>query len=714
MTPEQRYKTRQTKPRNRHGAKNSARLEQAMREHQAGNLAEADRLYGSVLKKNPDDAEALNLRGILVAQAGRPAVGIDYISRALRIDDGNPFYHYNLALVYQAAGNREAAIASYRRALSLKSDYVDALVNLGNLLFNKGENAEAVACYRKATRLAPGNAMAHNNLGAALLAQETWNEAAICFREALRLRPDYADAHNGLGATFLGLELYSEAEVSLKAALRHDPGHARAHNNLGMTYACKGRFEDAIASFRAALRFNPAYAEGHLNLGRINFELDRLDAAEASYREALRLKPDDLKARLCLGKVFEEREDFDTALKVFGEILGKNPNHVLALTGKASVLLRAGRVAEANAIMRGLVDAGTLPPEAAEIFAGLADTLSGASKSETSRSEVANRLENALEGSFLNSEGRRAIHFALGKLYDQLGAYDRAFPHFAEGNSLRPTPFSLAAVEANAKQDISFFTRERLAQLPRATNRSEVPVFVVGMPRSGTSLVEQILDCHPDVFGAGELRDIGEIATSLKAAGNSGGPRAEFIHDVNQVAIDMAAQRHLERLHELAGDAKRVTDKMPYNFLHLGFISLLFPGARVIHCVRDPLDTCLSCYFQNFRSGNFHSFDLQNVGGFYVQYQRLMRHWQDVLDIPILEVRYEEHVAEPEKVCREMLDFLGLDWDSRCLEFHESKRVVRTASREQVREPIYTRSAGRWRNYERHLGPLKEALSEIL
>jgi hypothetical protein len=256
---------------------------------------------------------------------------------------------------------------------------------------------------------------------------------------------------------------------------------------------------------------------------------------------------------------------------------------------------------------------------------------------------------------------------------------------------------------------MAFFAAERLAELPRADNRSEQPVFIVGMPRSGTSLVEQILSCHRGVHAAGELRDVGKLVASL-------GLRFQGEDDVlpglDSGSLNAAAGRHLERLRGLGGNAKRLTDKMPYNFLHLGLISLLFPRARVIHCLRDPIDTCLSCYFQNFATGNFFSFDLGNAGLYYRQYERLMAHWRTVLDKPILEVRYEEHVAEPEKVCREMLDFLDLDWDPACLRFHESRRFTNTASRDQVRKPIYTSSSGRWQRYERHLGPLLEALAE--
>jgi hypothetical protein len=236
-----------------------------------------------------------------------------------------------------------------------------------------------------------------------------------------------------------------------------------------------------------------------------------------------------------------------------------------------------------------------------------------------------------------------------------------------------------------------------------------LPVFIVGMPRSGTSLVEQILSCHPQVHAAGELREISRLAKDLGLNFEDTDP------DVSDSMLDgdrftAASEGHLQSLRARAGDATRVTDKMPYNMVNLGLISLLFAGARVIHCRRDPLDSCVSCYFVNFERGNFHTFDLRHMGLYYRRYERLMTHWRNVLDLAMLDVSYEAHVEDPEGTCREILAFLDLDWDPACLRFHASKRYVKTASRDQVNKPIYRSSVGRWRNYEKHLGPLKEAL----
>ena len=325
-------------------------------------------------------------------------------------------------------------------------------------------------------------------------------------------------------------------------------------------------------------------------------------------------------------------------------------------------------------------------------------------------------LERVLDRPALSEWERSSLLFSLGGLHDHLGAFDAAFRCYREANALRHARFDGDAVTRLTDQRVAYFSAERLARLPRAAKRDDLPVFIVGMPRSGTSLVEQILASHPRVAGAGELRLIGAIARSLNLGTDSGAVEAapDLAPGLDQESIDRAAASHLERLRAIGGEAARVTDKMPYNFRHLGLISLLFPDARIIHCLRDPMDTCMSCYFQGFRAGNSQTFDLGHLGAFYVQYDRLMRHWRRVLDIPVLEIRYEDHVAEPERTCREMLAFLDLEWDPRCLRFHESRRVVRTASRDQVREPIYTRSVARWRNYERHLGPLKEALAEVL
>jgi hypothetical protein len=303
-------------------------------------------------------------------------------------------------------------------------------------------------------------------------------------------------------------------------------------------------------------------------------------------------------------------------------------------------------------------------------------------------------------------------------LLDRAGAYDEAFQHFQEGNRRRREQFlqegqgfDRAAHSELVDRLLRVFTADYFERVRGFGSDSEVPVFVTGMPRSGTSLVEQILSHHPEAAGLGELRDIPKMVTDLPARLQTAEKYPECLAYLDQAAVQGLGQAYLNRIQQLAGSARRVSDKMLENFLHLGLIATLFPRARIIHCRRDPLDTCVSCYLQFFHGLDF-TWDLADLGSYYRDYQRLMAHWQTVLPMPILDINYEDLVADVEDQSRRLLTFCGLDWNDRCLRFYENPRAVRTVSKLQVRRPIYTSSVGRWRHYAAHLGPLQEALRD--
>ncbi len=644
-------------------------LASALRFHKMGDLRDAERFYRSVLKRNPRQPEALHLLGVLASQTGNLKAAVDFFGRAIEVNRSNPEFHYNLGLAHQKLHNHDAAIDCYRRTLDLQPKYAPALANLGNVLLLTEAAEEAEGCHRKAIALEPGNPIHQINLGNTLMARQANESAEESFREALRLKPDFAEALNGLGLALGRMGKFGEAVESLHEALRHRPDHALIHSNLGQVF----------------------------------FEEEKLEDAEACFRKALSIDPNDGKAKLKLARIHIALDDLGSALDIYEEILSDHPESAQAWAGKAAVLDQMRRSEDAYEIVRRFTRDGPPPPGMTHLYAVLASK-------EHRQAEVVEELEGMLAQSGLDRLDRRTLHFTLGQLYDQLGAFDHAFKHYQEGNGLGTTPFDPQNFADSCTRRMEFYSAGRLAELPRADNESNLPVFIVGMPRSGTSLVEQILSCHGDIYGAGELRGIWRLAVSLVPDFDRSSSEADVPGRLDRALLSEAAERHLDELRKTAGGAIRVTNKMPYNFLHLGLIALLFPRARIIHCVRDPIDTCLSCYFQDFARGNFYAFDLAHAGLYYRQYERLMAHWGNVLDLPIMEVRYEEHVGEPEKVCRDMLDFLELDWDPACLRFHESRRFTKTASRDQVREPIYTSSAGRWRNYERHIGPLIEAL----
>ena len=308
----------------------------------------------------------------------------------------------------------------------------------------------------------------------------------------------------------------------------------------------------------------------------------------------------------------------------------------------------------------------------------------------------------------------RSIHFALGKLHDRLGNYDRAFGHFDEGNKLKQAHYDSAAMEAEIKAIVGAFSPERYSALPSSTSKSEKPVFILGMPRSGTSLLEQILASHPRIHGAGELMFIPQLVDSIGKRSTPPLPYPHWISGIDQATITALSDSYLKSIAALSPDADRVTDKLPGNFMHLGLMAKMFPDARFIHCTRNPLDTCLSCYFQDFAIGHAYSYDISNLAHFYQQYSLLMTHWKSLLHTPILEVSYERLVESPATEIRQILDYCGMEWSDSCLEFHKTKRFIGTASHDQARHPLYKSSVGRWHHYESHIPELIARLTPLL
>jgi len=303
------------------------------------------------------------------------------------------------------------------------------------------------------------------------------------------------------------------------------------------------------------------------------------------------------------------------------------------------------------------------------------------------------------------------LNFALAKAFNDCGHWDRAFDHYHRGNRLADVAFDPAASLAYVKAMIDTFTPEMLAARSSFGRESSRPVFIVGMPRSGTTLVEQIVASHPQVTGAGELDDLRVLGFEVPSLSKSPQPYPRCMADIDRQLATGLADRYLARLHAIDPNARRVTDKMPQNFLYLGLIGMLLPEARVIHCRRHPLDVCLSCYFVNFTQRLSFAYDLNSLGVYYRHYEMLMDHWRRVRPAAMLEVDYEGLVADQEGVSRRLIEFCGLDWHPACLSFHKNRRPVETASSWQVRRPIYSGSVQRWKHYEKYLDPLKEALA---
>jgi tetratricopeptide (TPR) repeat protein len=574
---------------------------------------------------------------------------------------------------------------------------------LGLVYGQLGKFEEAAECFRRVVSLEPSAVIGHRGLGEALKARRDFAGAEACFREVLRLQPNASEVVLELAGVLLEQERLSQAEQCLRDLLGSDPRHAEAYLALGEIYHVWRRLPEAIGSYKRALQIKPDLARGHYRLGVALHSLGRPRDAVPCYEEALRLAPGVVEVHTALGQVLAECAQAERAREEYARALAVEPGCVPAIVGQAALLEREGHLLAAYDQVAPLVDRGVEDTALITTYANMCGRLGR-------DGEGIARLEAVLATRTLRASAEEDVRLALGKLYDRSGCYNEAFCHFQKANELRSTHYDADAHVAAVDEILATYDKEFLARAPRATHGSRRPVFIVGMPRSGTSLTEQILSSHPRVFGAGELGDITRMAGEVAASVGGQRDYRLGVRRLTQERVDALAGSYLARLAELDSEAARVTDKLPQNYQHLGLIALLFPQAKVIHCLRDPRDVCLSIYFQNFAEGHTYAHNLEWLGLYYRQYQRLMEYWRGVLDISMLEMRYEELVADQEGMSRQLIEFIGLDWDERCLAFHKTERLVVTPSHEQVRRPLYTSSVGRWRHYEWAIGPLTRAL----
>ena len=651
------------------------RLALAIQLHEQGRLDEAEALYRGILQEEPQNPHALHLLGVRLHQADRHREAIDLIERALLVHGPAPSFHCNLGVAYLSAGRLAEAESHCRAALRLRPDFPDALSNLGLVLRVRGQHDAAADALRAALRLQPDFPDALSNLGLVLQDQGRRAEAADAFRAALRLDPGHADARRNLDDLLQPPGRLAEALATRRESVRGDPGNAQLRNELGRLLLAAGQADEALPHLREAVRLRPDFPEAHRNLGLAQQRLNHVREAMDSFRAALHVNPAHAGARNCLALALQAQGRIHEAITEFQGTLRHEPNDSQAIFSLCQLAADGFHRVDAEEVRR--------------------------------VRELAARTDLPLDA-------QCRLHFALCLLFDRAGGWDEAFAHARCANELRQEidrrcglDFDPDAQRQLVDRLCETFTPAYFARTRHFGVSSDLPVFILGMMRSGTTLAEQILASHPQVHGAGELNDLGalcETGLPKRLAAVEGYPG--YVTRLDAATAGAAAEEHLNRLRRLGAGAARVIDKTPTNFLYLGVIATLYPHARVVHCRRDPIDTCLSIFFQNFGASFPFKYDLRHLGRYYREYERLMTHWAAVLPVPVFELRYEELTAEPETISRRLVDFCGLDWDERCLRFHETQRTVWTASQAQVRQPVYRRGVGRWKHYETHLQPL--------
>lgn len=610
-------------------------------------------------------------------------------------------------------GKLPAAEKQYRAVIRSQPNNPDALYLLGMLCFDTERWEMSAGFMERAIRAAEAEKRKVDPqwrlaCGSAWQRVDEQEKALVQFDKVLADDPGSVDALFCRGTALQKLERLDDAIEAYKVTLDRDPHHVEAAYNFGITLRDAKRPEIALKALQKTVLLDPKHADAYAALPPVMEDLGWREDALDIYKRAIELNPENVKLVLDYSRALTTSNKVEEAEEVLQPLLDKYPEAPNVKAQYASVRLYQGDNKAAAEIANEII--AKFPKTS-----GIHYTLAQSERDGDHEARIA-QIKELLDGEFEEKEPQSALEFALATRYEALKQHEEAFEHYVKANALkrealadRGVIYNREAEEARTKVLMKAYPGPEVFDGPTGSD-SEVPVFIVGMPRSGTTLTEQILASHPRMAGAGELTAIGNAVKRMRDT--LGYPR----NPPTEKALKNVAQLYIQRLREVDADALRVVDKMPGNFNHVGLISRIFPKARIIHCRRNPVDNCLSCFIQNFGAeGLSWSFDLEDAAHQYRDYHGLMEHWRKILPPGrMLEIDYEETVADLEGQAKKLVDFVGMEWDDACLSFHEHKRAVITASHDQVRQPIYNTSVGRWKKYGPKVLPLVEALSDFL
>ncbi len=670
-----------------------------------GRIQEALKDYDRAIQLKPDYTEACYNRGNVHRDLGRIQEALKDYDRAIQLKPDYTEAYNNRGVSLKDLKRIQEALSDYNKAIQLKPDYVEAYYNRGNAFKDLGRVQEALNDYNKAIQLKPDYAEAYNNRGISLVYFDRIKEALSDYNKAIQLKPDDVKAYNNRGNALEGLGRVQEALSDYEKAIRLKPDYVEAYYNRGNILKNLDRVQEALNDFNKAIQLKPDYAEAYNNRGISFVYFDRIQEALSDYNKAIQLKPDYAMAYNNRGNALKNLGRFKAALCDYEKAIQLKPNYAEAYNNRGNTLKDIGRVQEA---LNDYNEAIQLKPDYAEAHRHI--SVLKKYKADDTQLGIMERL---LETDKITESEQMHLSFALAKAYEDIKDYDKSFHFIKRGNDLRKKELNYSLEKnrsfINGIRDI--FDKGRF--ITQAESDPVMTVFIVGMPRSGTTLVEQILASHSQVFGAGELDTMNHLGNKSLLG---------YYHQSTLLDNDQSLQRAVKELHDgylkalidLQISEKIITDKMPGNFIWIGFILSAFPEAKIINMNRDPRATCWSIYKNFFSSkGNGYAYDMVDLAEFYNIYVELMAFWRDCFPDKIYDLCYEDLTEKQEEETRKLLSYCGLELEAQCLDFYKTERIVRTASATQVREKMYTGSSKAWKNYAKHIQTMINKLPNI-
>ena len=666
----------------------------------AGQADQAERLAQQVLAAWPGHSGALHLLGLMAHAFGNIDLAIEHLRKACMSPRTPPVFFSNLAEMCRQRGLLHDAEQAGRSAVAMDPTLIAGWNNLGIILQEQGKFDESLACLERVVALRPDDPEGHNNLANTLKRLGRLEDARKRYDIALKIAPNYAEALSNYAFLLNDLGEPDEALKTVRRAIDANPRLADAYINAAAIEFGRRNYNEASRWTKALLTFSANHVGGLLMQARILKALDQTEEAHALTEKIIVIASDNSEAQALHAEMLQSRERYAEAITFYDRVIAKDDISLeKALVGRGVCQMEIGLKEEALATFD---QALARFPRSCSAYYSRGDLKTYAEGDPEIQQMTDLFGDKGIEG----RDDIMALNYALAKAWMDLKNSDKAFTYLNEGNRMKRETFDYNADQTSqwVASIASTITREAMDRLKGAGSSSNVPVFIIGMPRSGTTLVEQILASHSDIHGAGELALINKIISQK-------GNYPALFNSLTPADAKAIGEAYVAEVRKLNSTKAHVVDKMPANFLQAGVISTVLPQARIIHVRRNPVDTCLSCYSKLFVKEQLFTYDLAELGQFYTDYEKIMEHWRAVLPADrFIEVQYEDVVGDLETQARRLIDFIGLPWDEACLSFDKNKRGVRTASVNQVRRPIYKTSVERWKPFANNLTPLLSAL----